>query len=236
MSIDLIERAAAALGPKLRQEVAFLGAAAMPLWITDPAAPPSRPTRDVDVIVGVVSLVAYYQLGEQLRARNFEEDSEARQICAWKHRPSGLKLDVMPTDETILGFSNRWYGEALQAAVEVELPSGTIIRAVPPPHLLATKLGAFRGRGNDAEGNPDYLGSRDFGDIVALIDGRAELVEEVISSSAPLHEYIAAEFSRMQGDFGFEGGVAGALMPDQASQARRPLVLDRIQQMIEGRR
>lgn len=234
MSIDLIERAAAALGPKLLGEVAFLGAAAMPLWITEAAAPQSRPTRDVDVIVEVGSLVAYYRLGEELRELDFQEDPEAQQTCAWKHLPSGLQLDVMPTDEAILGFSNRWYGDALQAAIEIELPSGTTIRAVPPPYLLATKLEAFRGRGSDSEGNPDYLGSRDFGDIVALIDGRPELVEEVIASATPLHAYIAAQFSRMQDDFRFEGGVAGALMPDQASQARRPLVLERVQRMIDG--
>ena len=234
MTIDLLERAAAALGPKLLGEVAFLGAAAMPLWITEAGAPQTRPTRDVDVIVEAGSLIDYYRVGEELRELDFEEDAEARQTCAWKHLPSGLRLDVMPTDEAILGFSNRWYRDALQGAIEIELPSGTTIRAVPPPYLLATKLEAFGGRGRDSDGNPDYLGSRDFGDIVVLIDGRPELIEEVALSDAPLRECLAAEFSRMQDDFRFEGGVAGALMPDQASQARREIVLERVQHMIDG--
>ncbi|HKI91643.1 MAG TPA: hypothetical protein VJ986_05040 [Gaiellaceae bacterium] len=66
MSVELIERAAAALGEELLSEVAFLGAAALPVWITDEAAPAPRATRDVDVIVEVGSLVAYYRLGDAL--------------------------------------------------------------------------------------------------------------------------------------------------------------------------
>jgi hypothetical protein len=40
--------------------VAFLGGAAIALWITDPAAPAVRATDDVDVIVEVGSLIDYY--------------------------------------------------------------------------------------------------------------------------------------------------------------------------------
>jgi hypothetical protein len=32
-----------------------------------------------------------------------------------------MKLDVMPTDETIVGFSNRWYKPAIEAAAIVAL-------------------------------------------------------------------------------------------------------------------
>lgn len=234
MSIEQVEAAAEALGPKLLREVASLGASAMPLWITAPAAPTPRPTRDVDVIVEVVSLAGYYQLGDELRERDFRENEEANQICAWVHRPSGLELDVMPTDEQILGFSNRWYSDALRVAVDVRLPSDTVVRAVPPPYLLATKIGAFRGRGLTPAGDPDYLGSRDFGDIVALIDGRAELVDEVRASAQSLRDYIADEFLQMRADFRFEGGVAGGLQADRASQARRTLVLGRVGQLVDA--
>jgi len=57
VSIELVERAAAALGPELLDDVAFLGAASIPLWITEEAAPPARPTRDVDVVVEVMSRI-----------------------------------------------------------------------------------------------------------------------------------------------------------------------------------
>lgn len=38
-----------ALG-ELLDEVIFVGAATVTLWITDPGAPPIRPTKDVDVL------------------------------------------------------------------------------------------------------------------------------------------------------------------------------------------
>lgn len=232
MSIELVERVAAALGPELLEEVAFLGAASIPLWITEEAAPPARPTRDVDVVVEVLSLIAYYEVGGRLKERGFAEDPEARQLCAWTHQADDLRLDVMPTEAEILGFTNRWYAEGLAAAVTIELPSGTPIRAVSPPYLLGTKLEAFRSRGGDADGEPDYLGSRDFGDIVFLVDGRVELVDEVLASPSSLREYLSTEFTRLGNDSRFESGIAGHLLPDRASQARRDIVLERIDRMF----
>lgn len=231
MSVALIESAATALGPEFLEDVAFLGAASIPLWITEPGAPPARATQDVDVIVEVGSLIGYYAIGERLKGHGFEEDSDAPEICAWKHLGSNLLLDVMPTEAEILGFTNRWYAEALAAAVPLQLPSGVTIRAVPPPYLIATKIEAFKGRGRDADGQPDYLGSRDFGDVVFLVDGRAELVDEVLQSPRSLREYLADELQRLQRDARFEGGVAGHLLPDLASQARRELVLERIRRL-----
>lgn len=228
MSIALIETAAASLGPEMLEEVAFLGAASIPLWITDEAAPPPRATRDVDVVVEVGSRVAYYELGERLRERGFSEDPQARETCAWKHGETSLRLDVMPTEAQILGFASRWYADGLAAAPRLALPSGQVIRAVSPPYLLGTKLEAFNGRGRDADGELDYLGSRDFGDIVVLVDGRVEVVDEVLASPAPLRGYLADAFGRLAEDPRFESGVAAHLLPDLASQARSSLVLERI--------
>jgi len=227
MSIDLLEGASEALGD-LVEEVAFLGGAAFALWITDPAAAPIRPTKDVDVIVEVGSRIEYYSLGERLRDLGFEEDPDRALLCAWRHRPSGLLLDVMPTEESILGFSNDWYEEALREATRKELPSGATIRAVTPPFLLATKVAAFRGRGNE-----DYLASVDFGDIVALVDGRPELRDEVVNAPPELRLHLAEEFADMRDDDMFESGVRGAL--PFLSQGRAPTVLERIDELIEAR-
>lgn len=73
MSIELLEEAAAALG-ELTDEVVFLGAATLPLWITDPAAPPVRPTADVDVIVEVTTLIAYNEFEQRLRKVGFRDE------------------------------------------------------------------------------------------------------------------------------------------------------------------
>ena len=146
MSIELLEVAAQALEPLL-DEVVFLGGASLALWITDPGAPPLRPTKDVDVVAEVTTRGAFHAFEERLRSLGFEEDQEDGVICRWRFRESGLILDAMPADAAILGFDNRWQGASIPHAIERALPSGRKIRAAPPAYLLATKLEAFRSAG-----------------------------------------------------------------------------------------
>ena len=80
----------------------------------------------------------------------------------------------MPTLESILGFSNRWYPLAIITAQPLALPSGVMIRLITAPAFLATKLEAFAGRGNG-----DYLFSHDLGDFFAIIDGRESVIDRV---------------------------------------------------------
>jgi predicted nucleotidyltransferase len=110
---------------------------------------------------------------------------------------------------------NRWQAEALPHAIERELPSGARIRAVSPPYLLATKLEAFKGRGR-----ADFLGSRDFADIVALFDGRAELAAEVAAAPQDVRRYLRDEVRRLLDTPRLLDGLAGAMRPDAASQQR----------------
>ena len=58
----------------------------------------------------------YHALEEKLRALGFQNplDDEKPILCRWKFR--GIKVDVMPTDAAVLGFSNRWYGTGIANA------------------------------------------------------------------------------------------------------------------------
>ena len=221
MSVALLVQAAESLGP-LVDDVVFLGGATLGLWLSDPGAAEPRVTVDVDVVVVVASRGEYYALGERLRERGFAEDSTSNVVCRWRHR-SGVVLDVMPTDESVLGFSNRWYAAAFDTAAPMDLPDGRRIRAAIPTYIVATKIEAFRSRGRG-----DYLSSHDFEDLVRLVDGRPELVEEVVAAASDVREFIAASLRTMQDDRFFETGVAGALPGDPASQARLPILLERI--------
>lgn len=102
MSVELLERAAQALEPLLG-DVVFLGGASIVLWITDPAAPAPRPTKDVDVVVEVSSRAAFHAFEERLQSLGFKEDQESGIICRWRYRDSDLILDAMPADAAILG-------------------------------------------------------------------------------------------------------------------------------------
>jgi predicted nucleotidyltransferase len=205
VSADLLETAAATLGPLLN-EVVFLGGASIHLWLSDPAAPATRATDDVDVISDITSLTSYYQLGERLRERGFSEDSDSHVICRWRHRETGLVLDVMPNNEDVLGFSNPWYEHTIKTAIDRRLPSGIQILAATPPSIIATKLAAWKGRGND-----DMLRSLDLHDILVLIDGRPELPDEITAQTPELQSYIGHELAILRQDPYFTYLVESAL-------------------------
>ena len=121
----------------------------------------------------------------------------------------------MPLDEHILGFSNRWYKPAMDAATELEIESGLRVRLVTAPYFCATKLEAFRGRGKG-----DYLASHDLEDLITVVDGRPELLEELQSASEDVRSYIAGAIKQMLKAPQFIDGLPGYLLPDSASQAR----------------
>lgn len=220
-NIDMLELMAAKLG-ELAEQLVFVGGCTTGLFITDPLLPPVRVTRDVDVITEASSRQDYHQLEERLRALGFSPDMRPEApICRW--RIGDLILDLMPTDESILGFTNRWYPDALSKAGTTRLPSGRIIRTLTPSHFLATKLEAFHGRGNG-----DYWASHDMEDIVCVIDGRAEIVAEVAASNPALFQYLEAEFAALYADPMFAEAVSGFLPGDAISQTRAPRILLRI--------
>ena len=223
-NLDILELAVARLG-RLADEMVFLGGCATGLLLTDSAAPPVRATMDVDVITEVASLSGYHRLAQRLREYGFREDqSDGAPICRWT--AEGVVLDVMPTDAGILGFGNAWYQMAHDSAVTVELPSGKRIRMVTAPGFLATKLAAF-----DDRGGGDYVLSHNVEDIVAVLDGRTEIVDEVSGTDGGLRAHLAARFSELLGDRRFLDALPGHLPGDAASQARLPLIEERMRRI-----
>jgi hypothetical protein len=214
----------------LRDEVVFVGGATVELWITDEGAPEFRPTADIDVVVEITSQREYDRLEKRIRDIGFENEQDSGVICRFEHPGTGLILDVMPTDASILGFENRWQAEAFSQAVEVALPEGQRIRAIPPPFLLATKLEAFGTRGN-----LDFFGSRDFGDLVTLVDGREEVGDEVADAPGAVKNYVASRLLELSDHRDFDRGLEGALPSSPESRDRVDLVIwPRVRRLMEG--
>jgi predicted nucleotidyltransferase len=204
-NVVLLELVAQHLGGELREQL-----------VTDPAMPAIRPTEDVDLVAEVTVLSAYHTIESALTARGFVQDmSRDAPICRW--RIGAVAVDVMPTVETVLGFSNRWYLLATDTAQRIALHSGVAIRLIRAPEFVATKLEAFSGRGNN-----DYLFSHDLGDLIAVVDGRAELLDECNVSNAALKSYLRDRFTRLTAAPAFMEALAGHLPGDAASQARLP--------------
>ncbi len=202
----------------LLPEIVFVGGCTTSLLISDPAASPVRATDDVDVIVEVASYAEYARFSKRLRNLGFSEDSsEGAPICRWLI--DQMKLDVMPTDETILGFSNRWYKPAIEAAALVEL-DGFQLRVVTTPYFIGIKLEAFRGRGRG-----DFYASSDLEDIITVLDGRPTVVDEVAASPRELRRYISKEVGRLLHNPEFVNAVPGHIAGDEVSQSRVPMIL-----------
>ena len=102
-NVRMLELAAEHLGALL-DDVVFVGGATVELWVTDGAAPEFRPTDDIDVIVEIKTRRDYYRFEKQVRHAGLENDQGSGVICRFKHPDSGLRLDVMPTEASILGF------------------------------------------------------------------------------------------------------------------------------------
>jgi len=226
INIEMIKQVAIGLGP-LRPKAVFLGGSATGFHITDKAEPEIRATKDVDIIVEVASRVEYHQLEKTLRELGFFQKMQKDDpICRWYI--NDVIVDVMPTDENILGFSNRWYLAAINNSVTIELERDLEIQITTAPYFLGTKLDAFFGRGRE-----DYLASHDMEDIIYLINGRVEILEDIKNSEANLKDFIIKSLKGFLENEIFLEALPGHLLPDQASQARRSIILERIKKIVD---
>lgn len=222
-NIDLLEEMVERLG-ELTEQMVFVGGCATGLLITDKAAPPVRQTIDVDVIADV-NLMEYYELGDQLRKKGFFEDSSDNSpICRWTRKE--LILDVMPIDQSVLGFGSNWFHYAYKNSAKLTLPSGNPISMVTGPEFLACKFSAFSIRGNR-----DYLMSKDIQDIVSILDGRPEIVDEIKTSQDELKRYLIEEFQLLSRSKEFANYLPGIL--DRESQNRISIIREGMRVIAE---
>jgi hypothetical protein len=102
-----------------------------------------------------------------------------------------LVVDLLTDDDQISGFTNPWYASAIDTARPVTLPSALVVRVVDAPHLIATKLVAWRDRGQSSWYSPDLE------DIMLIFDGRPELLGELIR--IPVRSRVVCGFNPIQG-------------------------------------
>jgi predicted nucleotidyltransferase len=125
---------------------------------------------------------------------------------------------------TVLGFTNRWYAQALESAQPFALPDGQVIRLLTPAFFVATKLEAYLGRGNN-----DPLGSRDVEDVLTLVDGRAELVQDLQTAGLELRSFVATELQRLLPLVPFSYAVTSAAGNDAG---RERLIFERLEALV----
>ncbi|MBI6603515.1 hypothetical protein HBO01_22840 [Pseudomonas rhodesiae] len=223
MMLQMLEAVADALGAELRQQVAFVGGCTTVLLITDEYTQESiRGTDDVDLVIHLTSTAAWYRLEETLKTKGFKNTGQDTVTC--RLRLGALKVDFMPTDEKILGFSNTWFVGGLENAIDYTLPNGTPIKVFAAPWFLAAKLQAYLGRGKG-----DLLMSNDIEDIIALLDGREELIAETKYAPIELRRFVGEELSSLLRLTAFQDVIQSTAQdPD-----RETLIYERLDRLIE---
>ena len=189
----------------LKEDVVFVGGSVAGLYVSDPAATDIRPTLDVDCVIELGSRLAYNKLEEKLRSIGFANDLSAdAPICRWVYK--GIKVDIMPDDESILGFSNIWYSEGINTKITKQLPNGTTIYVFRPEYYLASKFEAYKSRGSS-----DLRQSHDFEDIIYIMDNRPEIETDIANAGERVKNYLKQECTDLLNNRNLIEGIECAL-------------------------
>lgn len=222
--LAMLETVAKALGNDLCQQMVFVGGCSTAVLITDEITLQQvRATDDVDLIVGLTGTAQWMQLQETLSTKGFTVSGDDEVIC--RMRLGTLKVDFMPDDSNILGFSNRWYKEGICTAIKYALPSGRVIKHLTPPLFIATKLEAYNGRGRN-----DPLGSHDLEDIINVVDGRPALLDEVQAAPSEVRSYLSEQFQALLQHLDFENFLCGNI---RGPEGRVEIVHQRVKALVE---
>ena len=217
-NLGLLMAMAHAMG-ELRERVVFVGGCATGLLVTNMAVIDVRSTEDVDAIIEIVSLPAYHGLRPQLSKLGFVQTMEDNTPpFRWLWR--GMQLDLVPLDEKVLGFANRWYRAGFANAVLSEPESGLVLRHLSAPYFLATKFEAFKDRGRN-----DVYASHDLEDIITVVDGRAELLHEIAQANVDVKTHIVGNIRALVAHPEIENALPGIVL----RPIRAATVLQRLQ-------
>jgi len=97
---------------------------------------------------------------------------------------------------------------------------------VAPVYFCASKLEAFAGRGKN-----DFSASSDLEDLIAVVDGRAELVGEIQAAANDVRSYLAKEIKKLLSIREFSDALPGHVPHDAASQERVGRIISRLQEI-----
>ena len=213
---DNLIRVARALAPIREQRFVFCGASILPLLLDDPAAPPPRFTLDVDAAVNVLTHPHWEKLQSRLKdcgvvVRLNVAVGKGR-ICLFCL--DEIEVDIMPVRLPLILPPSRMLELGFQFAEPHQLAEDVEIFALSAPGLLAAKFEAFADRGTR-----DVLMSKDLEDIVALLDRRLGIGDEISNAPDEMRHFIAAGTRRFLGD-GHVLDVISDLLRDREREKR----------------
>jgi len=224
-NIIMLQTVANGLG-ELKEDMVFVGGSVAELYVNNPAASDIRPTLDVDCVIELRSRIEHARLEEALRAKRFTNDtSQGAPICRWIYRD--IKVDVMPIDPDILGFTNIWYDDGVTNKITKTLPDGQQIFVFPVEYYVAAKFEAHKGRGGN-----DLRQSHDFEDIIYIFDNCPDILENIQNAPEDVNEYLKQECQTLLANNNLTEGIETAL-PYGSDEESTDIILEIIQSIAK---
>lgn len=230
LSLAALAKVARALGDALDQ-VVVVGAAAAATYTLGPLAPDIRATEDVDLVIEIRSRVEFDRWIAALELKGVLEHVTDKDAPICRYRLDGVPVDIMPIDASVLGFSNRWYGEALATSARFPIDATTTINVMTPLLFVATKIEAFIDPGRTNSG--DYLASHDIEDMLTVLIGIPEIVDQIANGRREVHTFIRSKLRSFLDRPDFRDTVAGQFPSAVAAAAGREF-LHRIERAASG--
>lgn len=177
---------------ELNAKVVYVGGSVVQFYASDQGAANPMTTYDVDCVVDLTTYREYHAFEEELHRKNFSNDtSDGAPICRYLFDDE--IVDFMPKVDTGIGESNRWYPMGVEHKQHYSVNSNTAIFIMPVTYYLASKFEALNSRGGK-----DYRGSKDFEDIVYVVNGCHDLKEEIENTDdEEVRDYLRSEFSAL---------------------------------------
>ena len=210
----------------LNDRIVYVGGAMVGLYATDPAASEPRTTMDIDCVVNTTSYAEHVKFEELLRQHKFQNDTTPdAPICRWVYK--GDLVDVVSMDESAQSFGNKWYRPGFLKREKFELTSDLIIYRLPVTYYMATKIEALLSRGGS-----DWRGSKDFEDIIYILNYCPEFIYFFKSSDSEVRAYLTKQFSMIHNRKNIKEEIECALPYDEID--RTDFILDKMKQIASN--
>lgn len=206
----------------LKEKVVFIGGATVSLYANRPVLE-IRPTDDVDIIIEILNYRERAQLEEKLRKIGFSNDMDLGIVCRYKIH--GIVVDIMPTNDPSIGFSNRWYQEGFENSVDYTIDEHCSVKILDAPYFIATKIEAFKGRGKN-----DGRTSQDFEDIIFILENRETIWPELNETEGAIRTYLADEFKKLLKNRYLNEWIDSHV--ERVSSPATPVILEQIKNFV----
>ena len=127
-------------------------------------------------------------------------------------------MDIVPTIETPIGPTNRWYVDGMREARDYEA-EGVTVRAITPIYFIATKLEAFKNRGSG-----DFVSSHDLEDTLTVLGGLRQLRDLIVAATDGVAAAVRAELALLARNDDFREALSGHFPGHAAGQNQARMV------------